>query len=58
MDSAVVVKQLECVQLDTKPTNEAQVRPLTQLETAEAQVEEWETAVEVEQKDHQKKIHL
>jgi len=28
------------------PANERQVRPLTQLETAEAQMEAWETAVE------------
>ena len=46
MDSALVVKQLECVPWATKPTNERQVRPLTQLETEEAQVEAWETAVE------------
>ena len=41
IDSASVVKQLECVQSDTKPANEAQVRPLTQLETPEARVEAW-----------------
>ena len=39
IDSAEVVKQLECVHLDTKPANEAQVRPLTKLETPEAQQE-------------------
>jgi hypothetical protein len=29
-----------------QPANEAQARPLTQLETAEAQVEAWETVVD------------
>jgi hypothetical protein len=45
MDSAAVVKQLECGPWDTKPTNERQVRPLTQLETVEAQQEAWEMEV-------------
>jgi hypothetical protein len=46
MDSANVVNKLECGQLTTKPANEAQVRPLTKLETPEAQQEVWEKAVE------------
>lgn len=55
--SASVVKRLG-TNVPIPPANEAQVRPLTKLETAEAQQEAWGTAVEVEQKNHQKKIHL
>ncbi len=47
IDSATVVKQLECVQLGTKPKNESQVRPLTKLVSPEAQQEAWETAVDI-----------
>ena len=58
MSAAGTVKALESGPIGLVPQNEAQVRPLTQLETAEAQQEAWGTAVEVEQKNHQKKIHL
>ena len=38
-----------CCQI-ASPANEAQVRPLTQLETPEAQQEAWETVVETARK--------
>ena len=34
------------LQTGLQPVNEAQIRPLTKLENAEAQVEAWEMAVE------------
>ena len=45
MLAAGTMKSLESGPIGLVPANEAQARPHTQLETPEAQVEAWETAV-------------
>ena len=44
--SASVVESFGTV-VPTKPVNEAQARPLTQLETPEAQIEVWEMGIKI-----------
>jgi hypothetical protein len=45
IEASKVVKHLDVHNCEQTPANEAQVRPLTKLETPEAQVGAWETGI-------------